>query len=79
MKRILNWFKKKQPFEIKKASLKIVKETKIDGAVSYYAYYDDVCQKAFYTQKEADEWINKVVLISAMGYPTREIIKDIYI
>lgn len=72
MKRILSWFKKKR-----KSSLKIVKETKIDGEVSYFAYYNDVCQKAFYTQKEADEWINKVVLISAMGYPVKEIIKDV--
>ncbi len=74
MKRILNWFKNKT-----KPTLKIVKETKIDGTVFYYAYYNDVCQKAFYTQKEADEWINKVVLISAMGYPIRETIKNIHI
>jgi len=76
MKRILNWFKKKQP-SIKKASLKIVKETKIDGTVNYFAYYDGVCQKCFYTQKEAVDWVLKVVQISAMGYPTKEIIKDI--
>jgi hypothetical protein len=71
MKRILNWFKKKQP------TLQIVKETKIDGTVNYFAYYDGVCQKAFYTQKEAEDWALKVVQISAMGYPKKEIIKDI--
>ena len=72
MKQILNWFKKKT-----KPTLKIVKETKLDGTVNYFAYYDGVCQKCFYTQKEVDEWVNKVILISAMGYPTKEIIKDI--
>ena len=72
MKRLLNWFKRKP-------LLKIVKETKIDGEVSFYAYYDDVCQKAFYTQKEAEEWMNKVLSVSKNGYPIKETIKSIEI
>lgn len=74
MKRLLNWFKKKR-----KPSLKIVKETKLDGKVLYFAYYKGVCQKCFYTQKEVDEWVNEVVLMSAMGFPIKEIVKYIEI
>jgi hypothetical protein len=74
MKRLINWFKNKT-----KPTLKIVKETELDGTIRYFAYYGGVCKKCFYTQEEVDEWVNEVILLTAMGYPTKEVIKSIEI